>query len=268
MLKVLCNPALPRTLRRTALFQALMVSLLVSPGAVAQTGFTLSRTTSLEALYTPGSTVDVTVRLNVTTGETLTAFGLEETVPTGWGFQGVVSGDPPDVLPNTGESGLLEFAWFPLPETFPREFTYRLSIPGDATGLQAVAGQGVARLLETGEIRTDEVITALPGEVDGPRHTADQNDNSILNLSELLRVIQFFNMGALRCQNEGQNTEDGYQPGIEGPTGCGHHDSDYNPADWVIDLSELLRTIQFFNAGGYFPCPEQNTEDGYCPLSF
>jgi hypothetical protein len=40
--------------------------------------------------------------------------------------------------------------------------------------------------------------------------------------------------------------------------------SDYNPQDWAIDLSELLRLIQFFNSGGYYACPDDGTEDGYC----
>ncbi|HOQ30871.1 MAG TPA: PASTA domain-containing protein [Candidatus Hydrogenedens sp.] len=41
------------------------------------------------------------------------------------------------------------------------------------------------------------------------------------------------------------------------------HDADPN-GDWEISLSELLRIIQFFNMGGYYPCPGQ-TEDNYCP---
>jgi len=43
------------------------------------------------------------------------------------------------------------------------------------------------------------------------------------------------------------------------------HASDYNPQNWIISLSELLRLIQFFNSGGYFPCPDAGSEDGYCP---
>lgn len=58
--------------------------------------------------------------------------------------------------------------------------------------------------------------------------------------------------------------EDGYNPGPENRTSCRHHDSDYNPADWDINLSELLRLIQFFNSGGYYPCPGEGTEDGFC----
>ena len=35
------------------------------------------------------------------------------------------------------------------------------------------------------------------------------------------------------------------------------------PPDWEINLSELLRLIQFFNSGGYHRCLEG--EDGFCP---
>jgi hypothetical protein len=45
---------------------------------------------------------------------------------------------------------------------------------------------------------------------------------------------------------------------------CAPHASDYNPQDWRINLSELLRVIQFFNSGGYHYCPTEGTEDGYC----
>ena len=42
------------------------------------------------------------------------------------------------------------------------------------------------------------------------------------------------------------------------------HALDYNGQDWNISLSELLRCIQFFNAGGMQPCVE--SEDGFCPV--
>jgi len=98
------------------------------------------------------------------------------------------------------------------------------------------------------------------GSEEGP-HTADQDDNNVISLSELLRVIQFYNSSGLHCQ---AGTEDGYAPG-PGDQTCAPHDSDYNPQDWLIDLSELLRLIQFFNSGGYHACPGEETEDGYCP---
>ena len=93
------------------------------------------------------------------------------------------------------------------------------------------------------------------------RHTADQTGDNIISLSELLRIIQFYNSGGVHCQ---AGTEDGFAPAA-GDTTCAPRDSDYNPQDWVISLSELLRVIQFYNSGAYHPCPGQGSEDGFCP---
>jgi hypothetical protein len=61
------------------------------------------------------------------------------------------------------------------------------------------------------------------------------------------------------------STEDGYAPGA-GDQGCAAHTLDYNPQDWRISMSELLRAIQFYNTpGGYAPC--DTGEDGFCPAT-
>jgi hypothetical protein len=96
-------------------------------------------------------------------------------------------------------------------------------------------------------------------------HRGDQDGNGAISLSELLRVIQVFNMRGYHCADSPGATEDGYLPGPGGNHGCAPHSSDYNPPDWVINLSELLRLIQFFNMRGYHACPGENTEDGFCP---
>lgn len=102
------------------------------------------------------------------------------------------------------------------------------------------------------------------GEGEGERvHTADQNGDKQIDLSELLRVGQLYRSGSFHCQ---VGTEDGYAPGVGGVSTCAVHASDYNPEDWRISLSELLRLIQFHNAGGYHACPDADpsTEDRYC----
>ncbi len=91
------------------------------------------------------------------------------------------------------------------------------------------------------------------------QHTSDQDGDWHISLSELLRVIQFFNSGGFHCE---AGTEDGYAPG-SGSADCSAYSSDYNPQDWDISLSELLRMIQFYNSNGYH-C-QQGTEDGYAP---
>jgi hypothetical protein len=98
--------------------------------------------------------------------------------------------------------------------------------------------------------------------------SADQNRDGVISLSELLRVIQFFNSGGYHCAMPPESSEDGYVPGASAVAlACIPHSSDYSPQDWRISLSELLRLIQFFNSGGYRHCPEANppSEDGFCP---
>lgn len=58
-------------------------------------------------------------------------------------------------------------------------------------------------------------------------------------------------------------TEDGFVAGAGGHSTCKPHDSDYKPQDWIIDLSELLRLVQFYNSNGYTSLP--GNEDGYTP---
>lgn len=89
------------------------------------------------------------------------------------------------------------------------------------------------------------------------QHTADQNGDFSVSLSELLRVIQFFNSDGFHCDEAG---EDGFAPG-PGDESCSPHDTDYNPQDWDASLSELLRLIQFYNVGEYH-C-DASGEDGY-----
>ncbi len=103
----------------------------------------------------------------------------------------------------------------------------------------------------------------IEGEGERPPHSADQDGDWQISLRELLRVIQFFNMQGYHCALPGEESEDGYIPGFDGDKSCRAHASDYNPQDWRIGLSEVLRLIQFFNMGGYHPCPDG--EDGYCP---
>ena len=78
-------------------------------------------------------------------------------------------------------------------------------------------------------------------------------------------MIQFFNSGGMHCADVPSSTEDGYVPGPGANHSCQAYDTDYNPQDWTISLSELLRVIQFYNSGAYHYCPASATEDGFCP---
>jgi len=95
----------------------------------------------------------------------------------------------------------------------------------------------------------------------GQFHTADRDEDNKINLSELLRVIQFFNKGSYHCDPNG---EDGYNPG-PGDQTCTPHDSDYEPNNpWKISLTELLRLVQFYNVCGYEE--DATREDGFRPV--
>ncbi len=101
--------------------------------------------------------------------------------------------------------------------------------------------------------------TVTLGPVD--HHSADVDENLLINLGELLRGIQLFNAGQYHCD---ASTEDGYAIG-QGAQDCAPHNSDLQGApNWRITLTELLRLIQLFNLNGYVP--SMTTEDGYEPV--
>lgn len=92
------------------------------------------------------------------------------------------------------------------------------------------------------------------------RHAADINGDRIITVSELLRVVQFFNTSMFHCQS---GTEDGYAVGA-GAQDCRFHDSDFViPRNWSISIAELLRLIQLFNSKAYHVSPD--SEDGFAP---
>lgn len=91
----------------------------------------------------------------------------------------------------------------------------------------------------------------------------DQDGDWRINLTELMRIIQFYNSpgGAYSCAETA--TEDGFQPGA-GSTSCAPNAADLD-GDFTITLSELLRIVQFYNAGGYFYCGVLSPDgDGFC----
>jgi hypothetical protein len=107
--------------------------------------------------------------------------------------------------------------------------------------------------------KTTSFMQFIPEISTGPGdHTADQNGDNRIDMSELLRIVQLYNVSEFGCD---ANTEDGYST-----TGtlknCDPHSSDYNPQDWTISLPEVLRAVQFYNLGGYVTC--QGSEDGFC----
>lgn len=99
------------------------------------------------------------------------------------------------------------------------------------------------------------------GEGEASTYSADINRDRAISLSELLRVVQFYNSDRIGCQ---QGTEDGFLPNGTDES-CSPHMGDYAPQDWRFNLSEVLRCIQVYNIGGYEMC--DGSEDGICPVA-
>ena len=111
-----------------------------------------------------------------------------------------------------------------------------------------------------------EPCTPAEGEGEGVAdafHSADTGEDSDIDLSEVVRVIQLYNAARFGC--DPLNTEDGFTPGGEVES-CAPHDGDYAPVDFAFSLSELLRVIQFYSVGGYSVCDGVG-EDNFCPQS-
>lgn len=89
-------------------------------------------------------------------------------------------------------------------------------------------------------------------------HSADSNGNNKLDLTEILRVIQLYNVRQFGCDTK---SEDKFSVLATDQT-CNPHSGDYAPQNWEISLPELLRMLQMYNSGGYVLC--QGGEDGFC----
>ncbi len=135
----------------------------------------------------------------------------------------------------------------------------------DETGVLRAVESEVADATSPEEGTVCTVESEGEGEADPGLYTADTNQDHLIDLGEVLRVVQFFNSGGYQCVPKMWRTEDGYEPGPGGSHGCTPHQTDYNPQDWAINLEELIRLIQFYNSGGYYHCPLGDTEDGFCP---
>ena len=100
-----------------------------------------------------------------------------------------------------------------------------------------------------------------------PTYNVDQNGDQVIDLTELMRIIQFYNSpaSAYHCSPTAGTTEDGFVPGPNATLqSCAHSAADTD-GNFVITLSEVLRVIQLFNAGGFFFCGDQSPDgDGVC----
>ncbi len=225
--------------------------------------------------YLAGRTVEITTTLSYT--GTLTGLTYQVLLPPGWSYL-VGTGMEGNSKPFVGTVDLAEWVWTTVPSS-PVTFTYTLKVPVGTTGEQALAG----------------IVTTQPGSIqfmakldplripEAIPHTADSNRDFEISLFELTRVIELFNTrsgsvrtGAYKVDVAG---EDGFS--ADALRGVGstvtltrYHSADTrgaaagSPRDGAIDLFELTRVIELYNAragtvrtGRYHVQP--GTEDGF-----
>ncbi|MBI1319172.1 MAG: hypothetical protein GC168_09545 [Candidatus Hydrogenedens sp.] len=224
------------------------------------------RHTSGNGFYVPGRELVVETTILAEPNLGIAALALVETLPERWAFTRVLSDGGAAIVPEFGDSGRVTFVWTTVPR-LPVTVRYTAGT-FTANGPQAIVGHAAYRI---GDQLNELIspITSTPlglGWSEDHCHAADYNHDWTLSLSELLRVVQFFNLGAIGCDI---GTEDGYAPSAADLLSCIPHSGDYN-ADWLLELQELLRMIQIYNSpnGAYYVAEDAATDDGYVPGMF
>lgn len=229
-------------------------------------GLHVRRRASGNGFYTPGREIVVETTILAPDNLNVTALALAETLPERWAFTRVLDDGGAVVVPEFGDSGQVRFVWAAVP-LFPVTVRYSAGT-FTANGPQAILGHAAYRV-GGGEELTSQVTATPLGEGwnEAHCHSADYNRDWTISLSELLRVVQFFNLGEIGCGNG--DTEDGYVPSAADLLSCTPHSGDYD-ADWLLELQELLRMIQIYNSpnGAYFVAEEITTDDGFVPGMF
>lgn len=78
-----------------------------------------------------GRVLDVTISVEGTQSEDLSALGLREYLPAGWVYLGTAGPSAPALAPKSNTAGTLDFAWFPLPAV-PFTFSYQVAFSPEA----------------------------------------------------------------------------------------------------------------------------------------
>ena len=111
--------------------------------------------------YTPGSTLEVTLTIEVREDVDISAIALVETPPPGWVYTGATSpqGGLPALRPQTGTEGEMNFVWIQ-PPNFPYTFTYSLGIPLNASGTATIQGHAEFRQGDGGAETTNTLTSS------------------------------------------------------------------------------------------------------------
>lgn len=225
--------------------------------------------------YLPGGTVTITNTVTYA-GTAPTSLGWQVLLPTGWSYASD-GGSAPQTKPTLNATGLAEWTWTSVPPS-GATFTYTLNVPGTATGAQAVTAQLViAQNAASGAIlvKSDPLIVPVALRP----HSADTSGNYALDVGELTRVIQLYNVrigstrtGAYKVATT--TTEDGFDTDAARTSGAvvalaRYHAADVNQ-DGRLSLLELTRVIELYNfragtvrTGQYHA--QAGTEDGFAP---
>jgi len=111
--------------------------------------------------YRAGDNVNFTITLNADCPEAITALGVLEIVPDGWGFVSAGGPNTPDIANFFAATNELEFAFITAP-AFPVVFTYTLSVPeNEVRDPVPYCGEAIFRLGTNPEQRSREVCTNL-----------------------------------------------------------------------------------------------------------
>jgi hypothetical protein len=242
--------------------------------------------------YTAGGNITISTTINF--AGSISALGYSIALPTGWEY---VSGTGnTQSAPNAGVVGLLNWAWTSVSAlASPVTFTYTVKVPAGTSGTFYLGGNA----LVANPAAEQFFVSAIPDPlVVGPVlfHSADTNGDFKISLSELLRVISYYNTvftntdgskvqtGNYRVVAVSGSAPDGFSPdstkqsaaaaGQGGLAAFHSADADRNGA---ISLSELLRVVSYFNTvfsntdgtktqtGAYRVRVGTPTSDGYEP---
>ncbi len=209
--------------------------------------------------YVAGSTVTITNTVGFT-GE-LASLRWSVLLPTGWTFNSAVNAGSPTVQPSAGDASMIDWIWATAP-TSPATFTYTLNVPSGATGPQNIVALAEFTI---GETPVQLVASSDPLTINQlTYHTADTNQNSKIDASELTRVIVLYNTrftnpdtskvrtGAYREAPTGTTTVDGFSTDPERDSSVTtvtlgrYHAADYN-RNGRIEPAELTRLITLYN---------------------
>jgi hypothetical protein len=246
-----------------------------SPGLLTITTAAAAGHTTAGLGYVGGLTVRIYNRLTYTGA--LTTLKWQTLLPTGLGWSYVAgAGTEGQVKPESGATELLEWEWTTIPAS-PVEFSYTLRVPAGTTAAQVLTGVALMKQagIDSQVLAQPEPLAVTPAL---PHHHADSNQDFQLNLFELTRVIELYNVrrGSTRTGAYGVasgDSEDGFASddtrGGAAVTLPVHHSADTNFSG-SIGLVELTRVIELFNTrqgttrtGAYRVLA--GTEDGFAP---